>query len=101
MIKRALCLLLCLLPMLASGAQERFINIGTGGLTGVYYPAGGAICRLLNKGREAHGIRCSVESTGGSIFNLNAIANGELDFGVAQSDWQYHAVSAPANCDWF
>jgi TRAP transporter TAXI family solute receptor len=45
----------------------------------------------LNKERKSHGIRCSVESTGGSIFNLNTIANGELDFGVAQSDWQYHA----------
>ncbi|MEJ2426545.1 MAG: TAXI family TRAP transporter solute-binding subunit, partial [Candidatus Thiodiazotropha sp.] len=89
--KRTLWLLLCLLPVLASGAQERFINIGTGGLTGVYYPAGGAICRLLNKGRQDHGIRCSVESTGGSIFNLNSIASGELDFGIAQSDWQYHA----------
>jgi uncharacterized protein len=91
MMKRSIWLLLCLLPMLASGAEQRFINIGTGGLTGVYYPAGGAICRLLNKGRAQHGIRCSVESTGGSIFNLNSIASGELDFGIAQSDWQYHA----------
>jgi uncharacterized protein len=81
----------CLLPLLAVGAEQRFISIGTGGLTGVYYPTGGAICRLLNKERRTHGIRCSVESTGGSIFNLNALASGELDFGVAQSDWQYHA----------
>jgi TRAP transporter TAXI family solute receptor len=84
-----LCLLL--LPILAIGAEQRFTSVGTGGLTGVYYPTGGAICRLLNKGRKEHGIRCSVESTGGSIFNLNSIASGELDFGVAQSDWQYHA----------
>jgi TRAP transporter TAXI family solute receptor len=84
-----LCLLL--LPLLAIGAEQRFTSIGTGGLTGVYYPTGGAICRMLNKGRKDHGIRCSVESTGGSIFNLNSIASGELDFGVAQSDWQYHA----------
>ncbi len=72
-------------------AETRFISIGTGGLTGVYYPTGGAICRLVNKGRKEHGIKCSVESTGGSIFNLNALRNGELDFGIAQSDWQYHA----------
>jgi TRAP transporter TAXI family solute receptor len=85
----ALCLLLA--PMLATAAEQRFTSIGTGGLTGVYYPTGGAICRLLNKGRKSHGIRCSVESTGGSIFNLNTVAGGELDFGVAQSDWQYHA----------
>lgn len=84
-------LLACLLPVVALGAEQRFVSIGTGGLTGVYYPTGGAICRLLNKERQRHGIRCSVESTGGSIFNLNALASGELDFGVAQSDWQYHA----------
>jgi len=68
-----------------------FATIGTGGVTGVYYPTGGAIARLVNKGRKEHGIRCSVESTGGSVYNLNAIAAGELDMGVAQSDWQYHA----------
>ena len=72
-------------------AQQKFITIGTGGVTGVYYPTGGAICRLVNKGRKEHGIRCSVESTGGSVYNLNTIRAGELDMGVAQSDWQYHA----------
>jgi len=74
-------------------AQQKFISIGTGGVTGVYYPTGGAICRLVNKGRKDHGIRCSAESTGGSIYNINTIRNGELEFGVAQSDWQYHAYN--------
>ena len=74
-------------------AQGQFITIGTGGVTGVYYPTGGAICRLVNKSRKEHGIRCSVESTGGSVYNLNAIRAGELDMGVAQSDWQYHAYN--------
>ena len=73
------------------GKTETFITIGTGGVTGVYYPTGGAICRLVNKDRKEHGIRCSVESTGGSIYNINTIRAGELDFGVAQSDWQHHA----------
>lgn len=72
---------------------EEFITIGTGGVTGVYYPTGGAICRLVNKGRKDHGIRCSVESTGGSVYNINTIREGELEFGVAQSDWQYHAYN--------
>ncbi len=72
---------------------EEFITIGTGGVTGVYYPTGGAICRLVNKGRKEHGIRCSVESTGGSVYNINTIREGELEFGVAQSDWQYHAYN--------
>ena len=74
-------------------AQQQFISIGTGGVTGVYYPTGGAICRLVNRGRKQHNIRCSVESTGGSVYNINTIKAGELDFGVAQSDWQYHAYN--------
>jgi len=74
-----------------AAAADTFITIGTGGVTGVYYPTGGAICRLVNKNRKEHGIRCSVESTGGSTYNLNTIRAGELDMGVAQSDWQYHA----------
>lgn len=72
-------------------AEQTFVTIGTGGVTGVYYPTGGAICRLVNKNRNKHGIRCSTESTGGSVFNLNTIRAGDLDMGVAQSDWQYHA----------
>jgi TRAP transporter TAXI family solute receptor len=76
---------------LSAQAEQRFITIGTGGVTGVYYPTGGAICRLVNKNRKAHGIRCSVESTGGSVYNLNALRQGELDMGVAQSDWQFHS----------
>ena len=75
----------------AVALENQFVTIGTGGVTGVYYPTGGAICRLVNKTRKEHGIRCSVERTGGSVYNLNAIAAGELDMGVAQSDWQYHA----------
>jgi len=80
----------------ANGAlaqDQTFIAIGTGGVTGVYYPTGGAICRLVNRNRSEHGIRCGVESTGGSVFNINAIREGELEFGVAQSDWQYHAYN--------
>ena len=78
----------------AFAADQKFVSIGTGGVTGVYYPTGGAICRLVNKGRKQHGIRCSAESTGGSIYNINTIrASGELEFGVAQSDWQYHAYN--------
>ena len=73
-------------------AQQKFITIGTGGVTGVYYAVGGAICRLVNKDRKTHGIRCSVESTGGSAFNINTIKGGELDFGMAQSDTQYQAL---------
>ncbi len=77
----------------ASAQDQTFIAIGTGGVTGVYYPTGGAICRLVNRDRADHGVRCGVESTGGSVFNINAIRGGELEFGVAQSDWQFHAFN--------
>ncbi len=77
-------------------AQQKFITIGTGGVTGVYYAVGGAVCRLMNKDRAKTGIRCSVESTGGSVFNANAIKSGELEFGLAQSDIQYNATKGEA-----
>ena len=80
------------LPWTPAAAQQKFVTIGTGGVTGVYYAAGGAICRLVNKDRAKHGIRCSVESTGGSVFNVNTIKSGELDLGFAQSDVQYNAL---------
>ena len=76
----------------AMAADQKFITIGTGGVTGVYYPAGGAIARLVNKGKKDHGLRATVESTGGSVYKVNAVSTGELDFGVAQSDVQFDAV---------
>lgn len=77
----------------SSQAENTYVTIGTGGVTGVYYPTGGAICRLVNKNRPTHKIRCSVESTGGSVYNLNTIRAGELDMGIVQSDWHYHAYN--------
>jgi TRAP transporter TAXI family solute receptor len=74
-----------------AAAQQKFVTVGTGGVTGVYYAVGGAVCRLMNKNRAQTGIRCSVESTGGSVFNVNAIKAGELDFGMTQSDIQFNA----------
>lgn len=79
--------------MTAALAAEKTVIIGTAGVTGVYYPAGGAICRLVNRGRKEHGIRCNVESTGGSINNLEAIRKHDLEMGVVQSDLLYHAYN--------
>ena len=72
-------------------AKATFVTIGTGGITGVYYPTGGAIAKMVNNKRKEYGIRATVESTGGSVFNINAILSGDLEFGVAQSDRQYQA----------
>lgn len=76
-----------------SAAEERFITIGTGGQTGVYFVVGQSICRLVNRGTAEHDLKCTAPSTGGSIANINAINAGDMDMGVAQSDWQYHAYN--------
>ena len=72
-------------------SAQTTIRIGTGHITSIYYPAGGAICRLVNKTRQVHGIKCRVERTGGSVHNLKTLRAGEIDLGLVQSDWQYHA----------
>ncbi len=79
-------------------AKLTFVTIGTGGITGVYYPTGGAIAKMVNAKRKEYGIRATVESTGGSVFNINAIMAGDLEFGVTQSDRQYQAWEGIA--DW-
>ncbi len=94
----AFALLLCSGCGREASQRTQFVTIGTGGLTGVYYPAGGAIAKMLNNQRNIYHIRCTVESTGGSVFNINAVLNGDLDFGIAQSDRQYQASKGLA--DW-
>jgi TRAP transporter TAXI family solute receptor len=84
-------------PSLAK-TKSTFITIGTGSITGVYYPTGHAIAKIVNAKRKEYGIRATVESTDGSVFNINAILSGDLEFGVAQSDRQYQAVEGLA--DW-
>ena len=76
-------------PSLAK--EDGSVTIGTGSLTGVYYPAGGSICRLMNMGRKEHGIRCYIDPTPGSVYNINALREGDINFGLVQSDWQYKA----------
>ena len=72
-------------------SAAEFVTIGTGGVTGTYYPIGGAICQMVNKNKKDTNIRCSVESTGGSVYNVNTIKTGEIDFGISQSDTAYQA----------
>ncbi len=93
-------LMLLILLLLAAGAwpalaeqpaqQEQsvpaFITIATGPLNGLYYPAGRAICRIVNSDRNLPHPLCSVERTSGSIYNLKALAAGEVEFCISQSD---------------
>ncbi len=87
--------LLSAAPVPVASAAE-FVTIGTGGVTGVYYPTGGAIAKIVNEKRDVYNIRATVEATGGSVFNVNAVSQGDLEFGVVQSDRQYQAINGLA-----
>lgn len=78
-------------------AAENFVTIGTGGQTGVYYVVGQSVCQLVNRDTAKTGVRCNAPSTGGSVANLNSIAAKEMDMGIAQSDWQYHAYNGSSS----
>jgi TRAP transporter TAXI family solute receptor len=94
--KTGLTALVAGVAMLSTAAvADENIVIGTGGETGVYFQVGGAICRLVNRGSADHGIKCT-HTTGGSVANINGLRAGDLDMGVAQSDWQYHAYNGTA-----
>ena len=80
--------------------KTTFITIGTAGITGLFYPTGGAIAKFVNKKKKVYGIRCTVQSTGGSVFNVNAIMSGDLEFGIVQSDRQYQAINGSPNSEW-
>ncbi|MFW6338708.1 MAG: TAXI family TRAP transporter solute-binding subunit [Alkalispirochaetaceae bacterium] len=97
----ALVLLVAAGSLFAGGQGEsegglQFVTIGTGGVTGVYYPTGGAISRMVNAKQDEYGIRATVESTGGSVFNINAVLSGDLEFGISQSDRQFQAMNGLA-----
>jgi len=76
----------------ASGAELKTIVIGAGGVTGVYYPASGAICRLINERRHENGLFCVVEASNGSVENIEKIASNDFQFAVVQSDVAADAV---------
>lgn len=78
-------------------AEEKFITIGTGGQTGVYYVVGQSICQLVNRETAKTQVKCNAPSTGGSVANLNAIADKQMDMGIAQSDWQFHAYNGSSS----
>ena len=75
----------------ARGGEEIFASVGTGELNGIYYPVGKAICQILNRDLPTHGVRCSPEVTPGSVYNIENLRSGELEFGIVQSDVQFAA----------
>src|SRR5690554_2581709 len=77
-------------------AEEKYITIGTGGQTGVYYVAGQSICRFINRDSKTSGVRCNAPASGGGVANVNGIRSGEFNFGVMQSDHQYKAMKGLA-----
>ena len=75
-----------------SFAEEVFASVGTGELSGVYYPVGKAVCKVIDRDLRTQSIRCSPETTPGSVYNVGAVQSGELEFGIVQSDVQFAAV---------
>ncbi|MCF7792683.1 MAG: TAXI family TRAP transporter solute-binding subunit [Candidatus Cloacimonetes bacterium] len=88
--------LVALILISCTSKQTRFVTIGTGGVTGVYYPTGGAISRMINQKASEYHIKATVESTPGSVYNINAVLSSDLDFGIAQSDRQFQAYNGLA-----
>ena len=73
-------------------AEPNFVSLGTGPVSGLYYPTGQAICDLANAASGKTAVRCSVEATPGSVYNVEALASGEDEFALVQSDVQFFAV---------
>ena len=78
-------------PATARAGDEVFASVGTGELNGVYYPVGKAICEIVNRDLSIDGVRCSPETTPGSVYNVGAIQSGELEFGIIQADVNFNA----------
>ena len=70
---------------------KKFLNIGTGGTAGTYYPIGGAMAEILNK--EIPGMSASAQSTGASVANVNMLGDGTIDLATVQNDIAYYAAN--------
>lgn len=92
LLRRTLPWLAAALALPLQAATPAYLTIGTGPLNGVYYPTGGAICRLLNEETASHGLHCSVQSTSGSLANLKALHQGKVQLALVQSDVVHHAA---------
>ena len=77
-------------------AKTKVLTIATGEYMGSYLPTGGAIAEIVNNKQEEYGFRFTAKPTLGSVFNINAIMAGDMEFGIAQSDRQYQAFNGLA-----
>jgi TRAP transporter TAXI family solute receptor len=82
-----------LFPVAGLAGDAMFASVGTGQVNGIYYPVGKAICQIVNRNLRTDGVRCSPEATPGSVYNIEAIQSGELEFGIVQSDVQFAAYN--------
>ncbi|GIL38326.1 TAXI family TRAP transporter solute-binding subunit [Roseiterribacter gracilis] len=92
-VRRAAALAAVSLAIGAAAPAPRTLVVGSGAVAGYAYPVAGAICRAANATRDKSGIRCAVESTDGSVANLQRLATGDLDLAIVQSDWQRQFVT--------
>ena len=63
---------------------DEFINILTGGTSGVYYPMGVALSEIY--GQNIEGARTQVQATKASVENLNLLQQGKGELGFALGD---------------
>jgi len=85
------CLIMSLLYSTSTTMAEQDITVGSGPATSQTFAFGGSICRMTNKSRKEHGVRCLLKSTGGSLHNLHSLVSGDYQFGFANSEAQFHA----------
>jgi len=69
------------------------VLIGTASPTGIYYPLGGSICRLLNLDTSRHGLQCVEEPSSEPVTNIESLRLGRLDIGIVPSDVFADAVA--------
>jgi TRAP transporter TAXI family solute receptor len=88
------CQVVSLALLLASCSKEEVpsFSIGTGGVEGSYRAAGLALARSVNEDRAINGFQLGIEISSGSVSNIDSIAAGHTQFGIAQADDQYQAV---------
>jgi TRAP transporter TAXI family solute receptor len=68
----------------ASAKAEEFINVLTGGTSGVYYPLGVALSKIY--GDNIEGARTQVQATKASVENLNLLQAGRGEIGFSLGD---------------